>query len=195
MERDEVMAEGGDGRRRDDGVNGDGDDGVAAAEVANGEAADLAWMVGIWPKVGGAAAVEGGRWLENGQIPPEIPEWKWENITMDFIMKLLRTSNRHDAIWVIVDRLTKSAHFLAICEDYKTERLARLYIDEIKTLGTQLDLSTAYHPQTDGKSECTIQTLEDMLEPVQWILVETVTPPNLGGSGILNIRGRYFIDQ
>ncbi|GJU02878.1 putative reverse transcriptase domain-containing protein [Tanacetum coccineum] len=62
---------------------------------------------------------------------PEIPEWKWENITMDFIMKLLRTSNGHDAIWVIVDRLTKSAHFLAICEDYMTESLAILYISEI----------------------------------------------------------------
>ncbi|GJW37711.1 putative reverse transcriptase domain-containing protein [Tanacetum coccineum] len=60
---------------------------------------------------------------------PEIPEWKWENITMDFITKLPRTKNGHDAIWVVVDRLTKSAHFLA----------------------------------TDGQSERTIQTLEDML--------------------------------
>ncbi|GKC78879.1 putative reverse transcriptase domain-containing protein, partial [Tanacetum coccineum] len=62
---------------------------------------------------------------------PEIPEWKWENITMDFITKLPRTRNRHDAIWVVVDRLTKSAHFLAIREDYSTEKLARLYTDEI----------------------------------------------------------------
>ncbi|GKC43368.1 putative reverse transcriptase domain-containing protein [Tanacetum coccineum] len=62
---------------------------------------------------------------------PEIPEWKWENITMDFIVKLPRTSSGHDAIWVIVDRLTKSAHFLAVREDYKTEKLARLYINEI----------------------------------------------------------------
>ncbi|GJY15368.1 hypothetical protein Tco_0385790 [Tanacetum coccineum] len=52
MERDEVMAEGGGGRRRDDGVNEDGDDGVATAKVANGEAADLTGMVGIWPEVG-----------------------------------------------------------------------------------------------------------------------------------------------
>ncbi|GJX94409.1 putative reverse transcriptase domain-containing protein, partial [Tanacetum coccineum] len=121
---------------------------------------------------------------------PEIPEWKWENITMDFISKLPRTSSGHDSIWVIVDRLTKSAHFLAIREDYKIERLARLYINEIvarhgvpvsiisdrdsyftsrfwqslqKALGTRLDLSTAYHPETDGQSERTIQTLEDML--------------------------------
>ncbi|GKB09245.1 putative reverse transcriptase domain-containing protein [Tanacetum coccineum] len=62
---------------------------------------------------------------------PEIPEWKWDKITMDFITKLPRTKSGHDTIWVIVDRLTKSAHFLAIREDYSTERLARLYIDEI----------------------------------------------------------------
>nr|GEU47749.1 putative reverse transcriptase domain-containing protein [Tanacetum cinerariifolium] len=95
---------------------------------------------------------------------PEIPEWKWENITMDFINKLPRTRRGHDSIWVIVDRLTKSAHFLAVREDYKTEKLARLYINEIiKTLGTRLDLSTAYYLETDGQSERTIQTLEDML--------------------------------
>nr|GEZ89915.1 putative reverse transcriptase domain-containing protein [Tanacetum cinerariifolium] len=62
---------------------------------------------------------------------PEIPEWKWEKITMDLIVKLPRTSNGHDSIWVIVDRLTKSAHFLPIREDYKTEKLARIYINEI----------------------------------------------------------------
>ncbi|GJU48650.1 putative reverse transcriptase domain-containing protein, partial [Tanacetum coccineum] len=120
----------------------------------------------------------------------EIPEWKWENITMDFIVKLLRTSSGHDAIWVIVDRLTKFAHFLAVRKDFKMEKLARLYINEIvarhgvpvsiisdhdshftsrfwqslqKALGAQLDLSTAYHPETDGQSERTIQTMEDML--------------------------------
>ncbi|GJY41957.1 retrotransposon protein, putative, ty3-gypsy subclass [Tanacetum coccineum] len=60
----------------------------------------------------------------------EIP-WKWENITMDFITKLPRTRSGHDAIWVVVDRLTKLAHFLAIREDYSTEKLARLYTDEI----------------------------------------------------------------
>ncbi|GJS55099.1 reverse transcriptase domain-containing protein [Tanacetum coccineum] len=121
---------------------------------------------------------------------PEIPEWKWDRITMDFITKLPRSSSGHDTIWVIVDRLTKSAHFLAIREDHKMERLARLYIDEIvarhgvpmsiisyrdgrftsrfwqtlqKALGTRLDMSTSYHPQTNGQSERTIQTLEDML--------------------------------
>ncbi|GJT34252.1 putative reverse transcriptase domain-containing protein [Tanacetum coccineum] len=79
---------------------------------------------------------------------PEIPEWKWENITMDFITKLPRTRNRHDAIWVIVDRLTKSVHFLAIHQDYSTEKLGRLYTDEIVA---------------HGQRERTIQTLEDML--------------------------------
>ncbi|GKC66489.1 putative reverse transcriptase domain-containing protein [Tanacetum coccineum] len=60
----------------------------------------------------------------------EIPEWKWERIAMDFFMKLPRSSG-HDAIWVIVDRFTKSAHFLPIREDYKMDRLARLYLSEI----------------------------------------------------------------
>ncbi|GKC37748.1 putative reverse transcriptase domain-containing protein [Tanacetum coccineum] len=61
----------------------------------------------------------------------EIPEWKWDKITMDLITKLPRSRSGHDAIWVIVDRLTKLAHFLAIREDFGTEKLARLYIDEI----------------------------------------------------------------
>ncbi|GKA19990.1 putative reverse transcriptase domain-containing protein [Tanacetum coccineum] len=62
---------------------------------------------------------------------PEILKWKWDKITMDFITKQPRSKNGHDTIWVIVDRLTKSAHFLAIREDYSTERLARIYVDEI----------------------------------------------------------------
>ncbi|KAI3667676.1 hypothetical protein L6452_42745 [Arctium lappa] len=120
----------------------------------------------------------------------EIPEWKWEHITMDFITKLPRTLKNHDTIWVIVDRLTKSAHFLSMRETLPMAKLAKLYIDEIvsrhgvplsivsdrdsrftshfwdslqKELGTRVKLSTAYHPQTDGQSERTIQTLEDML--------------------------------
>ncbi|GJU98278.1 putative reverse transcriptase domain-containing protein [Tanacetum coccineum] len=66
------------------------------------------------------------------------------------------TSSGHDAIWVIVDRLTKSANFLPMREDYKMDRIH-------EALGTRLDMSTAYHPQTDGQSEHTIQTLEDIL--------------------------------
>ncbi|GKC00075.1 putative reverse transcriptase domain-containing protein, partial [Tanacetum coccineum] len=98
----------------------------------------------------------------------------------DFITKLPRTRSGHDAIWVVVDRLTKSTHFVSIREDYSTEKLARLYTDEIsarhrvlvsiildhdaqftsrlwqtfqKSLGTRLDMSMTYHPQTDGQTE------------------------------------------
>ena len=122
--------------------------------------------------------------------PLPIPERKWEDITMDFVTGLPRTPTGKDAIWVIVDRLTRSAHFLAIRVDFSLERLARLYINEIvrlhgapasivsdrdrrfvsqfwesvhKAMGTNLKFSTAFHPQTDGLSERTIQTLEDML--------------------------------
>ncbi|GJW96736.1 putative reverse transcriptase domain-containing protein [Tanacetum coccineum] len=73
------------------------------------------------------------------------------------------TSSGHDVIWVIFDRLTKSALFLAIREDYNMERFTILYINDIKALGTQLNMSTAYHLQTDGQSERTIQTLKDIL--------------------------------
>ncbi|GJT08255.1 putative reverse transcriptase domain-containing protein [Tanacetum coccineum] len=111
--------------------------------------------------------------------------------TIDFITKLPKTSNRHDTIWVIVDRLTKSAHFIPTREIDSMETLIRLYIKEIvsrhgvpisiisnrdnhftsrfwqtlqSVLGTQLDMCMAYHPETDVQSERTIQTLEDMLQ-------------------------------
>nr|GEV98599.1 putative reverse transcriptase domain-containing protein [Tanacetum cinerariifolium] len=77
----------------------------------------------------------------------------YDKITMDLITELPRSRSGHDAIWVIVDRLTKSAHFLAIRKNFSTEKLARLYQTVQKTLGTRLDLSTAYHPQTDGQTE------------------------------------------
>ncbi|GJW21618.1 reverse transcriptase domain-containing protein [Tanacetum coccineum] len=109
---------------------------------------------------------------------------------MDFITKLPKTSSGYDTIWVIVDHLTKSAHFLPIKETDKMERLTRLYLKEVvsrnrvpvsiipdrdspftsrfwqslwRALGTRLDMSTTCHPQTDRQSERTIQTLEDML--------------------------------
>ncbi|GJT84026.1 putative reverse transcriptase domain-containing protein [Tanacetum coccineum] len=114
---------------------------------------------------------------------PKIIKWKWEKITMDLVTKFPRSSSGYDEIWVIVDRLTKSSHFLPIREDYKTEKLARIYINEIvarhgvpasiildcdgrfashlwqalqKALGTKLHMSTTYHPKTDGQSEHTI---------------------------------------
>ncbi|WRX27886.1 Integrase zinc-binding domain - like 10 [Theobroma cacao] len=122
--------------------------------------------------------------------PLPIPEWKWEHVTMDFVLDLPRTQSGNDTIWVIVVRLTKFVHFLAIHSTYSIEKLARLYIDEIvrlhgilvsivsnrdprftsrfwpkfqEALGTKLRFSTTFHPQTDGQSERTIQTLEDML--------------------------------
>ena len=122
--------------------------------------------------------------------PLDIPEWKWEHLAMDFVVGLPRTRANHDAIWVIIDRLTKSAHFLPINERFSLDKLIKLYLDEIvmrhgvpvsivsdrdprfnsrfwrqfqEHLGTKLNMSTAYHPQTDGQSERTIQTIEDML--------------------------------
>ncbi|GKB50555.1 putative reverse transcriptase domain-containing protein [Tanacetum coccineum] len=119
-----------------------------------------------------------------------IPEWKWDNITMDFVTKLPKLSQGYNTIWVIVDRLTKSAIFTPMRETGPLDKLARMYLKEVVTrhgipvsiicdhdlrfasnlgrslqnaLGTNLDMSTAYHPQTDGQSERTIQTLEDML--------------------------------
>ncbi|GJS09559.1 putative reverse transcriptase domain-containing protein [Tanacetum coccineum] len=121
---------------------------------------------------------------------PEIPVWKWERITMDFVSGFPRTPSGYDTIWVIIDRLTKSAHFLPMKKMNSMEKLTRLYLKEIvcrhgvpvsiisdrdshftsnfwrslqEALGTNLDMSTAYHPQTDGQSERMIQTLEDML--------------------------------
>ncbi|GKB32040.1 putative reverse transcriptase domain-containing protein, partial [Tanacetum coccineum] len=115
---------------------------------------------------------------------------EWENIMMDFLTKLPKTATSQDTIWVIVDRLTKSAHFLPMREDDTLEKLMRQYLKEVvsrhevpvliisdrdgrftshflkslnKALGTRLDMSTTYHLQTDGQSERTIQTLEDML--------------------------------
>ncbi|GJT74289.1 reverse transcriptase domain-containing protein [Tanacetum coccineum] len=64
-------------------------------------------------------------------IQPEIPTWKWERITMDSVTKLPKTSSGHDTIWVIVDRLTKSAHFIPTRETDSMETLTRLYIKEI----------------------------------------------------------------
>nr|GEZ87300.1 putative reverse transcriptase domain-containing protein [Tanacetum cinerariifolium] len=95
-------------------------------------------------------------------VQPKIPKWKWDNITMDFVTKLPKSSQGYDAIWVIDNRLTKSAIFTPIRETDLMDKLARIYLKE-NALGTRQDISTAYHPETDGQSERTIQTLEDML--------------------------------
>nr|GEY40065.1 reverse transcriptase domain-containing protein [Tanacetum cinerariifolium] len=82
-------------------------------------------------------------------VQPKIPEWKWDNITMDFITKLPKSSQGYNTIWVIVDRLTKFA--------------SNFWRSFQKALSTSLDMSTAYHLEIDGQSERTIQTLKDML--------------------------------
>nr|GEZ70082.1 putative reverse transcriptase domain-containing protein [Tanacetum cinerariifolium] len=123
-------------------------------------------------------------------VQPAIPEWKWDNITMDFITKLPKSLQGFDTIWVIVDRLTKSAHFFLIRENDPLDKLARLYLNRIvarhgilvsiicdhdgrftsnfwrsfqKALGTNISMSMTYYPKIDGQSERTSQTLEDML--------------------------------
>ena len=113
-----------------------------------------------------------------GELQPiEIPEWKWDQIAMDFVVGLPRTTKGHDAIWVIIDRLTKSAHFIPIKITFSLEQLADLYVREVirlhgvpksiisdrdarftskfwrsvqRAMGTSLKFSTAFHPQTDG---------------------------------------------
>jgi hypothetical protein len=122
--------------------------------------------------------------------PLSIPLWKWEEISMDFIVGLPKTPSGNDSIWVIVDRLTKSAHFIPVKITFSLEKLAKLYIKEIvslhgvplriasdrdprfvsnfwkslhKALGAKLDFSTAYHPRSDGQTERVNQIVEDML--------------------------------
>ncbi|GJU62643.1 putative reverse transcriptase domain-containing protein [Tanacetum coccineum] len=112
-------------------------------------------------------------------VQPEIPQWKWDNITMDFVTKLPKSSQGYGTIWVIVDRLTKSALFLPMREIDPMEKLARMYLKKVvtrhgipvsiifdrdgrfasnfwrslqKALGTTLAMSTSYHPKTDKKA-------------------------------------------
>ncbi|KAK5771447.1 hypothetical protein PVK06_047651 [Gossypium arboreum] len=129
--------------------------------------------------------------LPSGLLQPvKIPLWKWERVTMDFVSGLPLTPTKKDSVWVVVDRLTKSAHFIPVRTDYSLQKLAKLYVAEVvrlhgvpvsiifdrdprftsrfcrklqEALGTRLDFSTAFHPQTDGQSERVIQVLEDML--------------------------------
>jgi hypothetical protein len=120
----------------------------------------------------------------------KIPEWKWEEISVDFIVDLPKTQSGYDSIWVIVDRLSKVAHFILVKTTYKGSKLAELYIARIvclhgvpkkivsnrgtqftsmfweklhESMDTKLNFSSAYHPQTDGQTERVNQVLEDML--------------------------------
>ncbi|KAA0047446.1 pol protein [Cucumis melo var. makuwa] len=122
--------------------------------------------------------------------PLSVPEWKWENVSMDFITGLPRTLRGFTVIWVVVDRLTKSAHFVPGKSTCTASKWAQLYMSEIvrlhgvpvsivsdrdarfifkfwkglqTALGTRLDFSTTFHPQTDGQTERLNQVLENML--------------------------------
>jgi hypothetical protein len=122
--------------------------------------------------------------------PLRIPQWKWDEIGMDFTVGLPRTRAGYDSIWVVVDRLTKSAHFIPVKTSYISAILAKLYMSWIiclhgvpkkivsyrgtqftshfwqqlhEALGTHLNFSLAYHPQTNRQTKRTNQVLEDML--------------------------------
>ncbi|KAL0453903.1 UNVERIFIED_CONTAM: Transposon Ty3-G Gag-Pol polyprotein, partial [Sesamum latifolium] len=143
-----------------------------------------------WPAMKKDVAEFVAKCLTCQQVKAEHQAPAVEKITMDFVIGLPRTFRKHDAVWVIVDRLTKSAHFLAIRQNDSLDKLAELYVSDIvrlhgiptsivsdrdprftshfwgslqKALGTKLYFSTAFHPQTDGQSERTIQILEDMM--------------------------------
>jgi transposase InsO family protein len=119
-----------------------------------------------------------------------VPKWKWEEIAMDFIVGLPRTQSGYDSFWVIVDRLTKVAHFIPVKTTNSGPHLAELYMSRMvclhgvpkkivsdrgtqftlkfwerlhESLDTQLRFSSAYHPQSDGQTERVNQILEDML--------------------------------
>jgi hypothetical protein len=135
--------------------------------------------------------------------PLPIPEWKWEVVTMDFITKLPRTNKQHDSIMVVVvvDKLIKVAHFIPIKPTHKAVNIVDVYMKEITRLhgipktivsdrdpkfiskfwkglfngfGTNLNFSTAYHPESDGQTERVNQVIEDMLrmyvmdKPSKW---------------------------
>jgi hypothetical protein len=122
--------------------------------------------------------------------PLKVPEWKWEEISMDFIVVLPRTQRGYNYIWVIVDWLTKVTYFIPVKTMYTGPQLAELYISRIvclhgvpkkivfdrrtqftskfwerlhESMDTKLNFSSAYHPQTDGQTERVHQVLEDML--------------------------------
>jgi hypothetical protein len=134
--------------------------------------------------------VKAGHQKPAGLLQPlKVPEWKWEEISMDFIVGLPRTWDGYDLIWVIVDRLTKVAHFIPVKTTYSEAQLAELYMSRIvcvhgvpkiisdrgtqftsrfwkslhESMDTKLNFSSAYHPQMDGQMERKNQVLEDML--------------------------------
>ena len=120
----------------------------------------------------------------------QVPTWKWEDINMDFVVGLCRTQEQYDSIWVVVDRLTKSFHFIPVKSTYSAEDYARIFIDEIvchhgiplsiisdrgaqftsrfwrsfqKGLVTKVKLRTAFHLQMGGKAKCTLRICLDLV--------------------------------
>ena len=116
--------------------------------------------------------------------PLPVSKWKWEDITMDYIIRFPRTMKENNSIWVIIDRLTKSAHFIPIRNTHTMDQMTTTYIKEImrlhgapisitsnrysrfvlrfwqslkKAIGTKLNLNTIFHSQTDGQSKRTIK--------------------------------------
>ena len=119
-----------------------------------------------------------------------IPEWKWDKLGMDFITRLPRTRSGYDLIWVVVDYLSKVAHFIPVKTTYTSAKSAKIYMTRIvclhgvprtivsdrgtqftskfwkgifKGFGTNLNFSTTYHLEYDGKIESVNQVIEDML--------------------------------
>eukprot|EP00253_Pinus_taeda_P017798 PITA_17798 len=166
-----------------------------------------------WPRMKKDVAEYLARCLECQQIKTEhmhpagllqplpIPKWKWEIISMDFITGLPRTKKNNDSIMVVVDKLSKAAHFIPVQSTYKAVQIAHIFMQNVfklhglpkviildrdvkftsafwrtlfAELGTQLNFSTTYHPQTDGQTERVNQVVEDMLRacvmmrPTQW---------------------------
>ncbi|MCO5564307.1 hypothetical protein L7F22_017967 [Adiantum nelumboides] len=134
--------------------------------------------------------------------PLDIPQMKWECICMDFVTGLPKTTGNYDSIFVIVDKLTKVAHLIPVKQTATAAGIAQVFVKELvrlhgipakiisdqdanftskfwqamfQSLGTQLNLSTAYHPETDGQTERVNQVIEDMLraycnqQPQKWI--------------------------
>eukprot|EP00253_Pinus_taeda_P022056 PITA_22056 len=133
--------------------------------------------------------------------PLPIPEWKWETISMDFVIGLPKSKKNNDSIMVVVDKLSKSAHFIPVQSTYRAVEVTHVFMQNIfklhglpktiildrdvkftsvfwktlfEELGTQLNFSTAYHPQTNGQNERVNQVVEDMLrayvmqQPTEW---------------------------